>query len=442
MSTVEFAEATRVATNPLAGLERRCLVWMADRLPRWVTSDGLTALALAAMALTGLSYAAGPRHPGALVLAIVGLGLNWFGDSLDGTLARVRRQQRPRYGFYVDHVVDCFGVLFWSAPRVAGFMTRSSRWGSVAFHASIEIYLATLVLPYSGCRSGRRSDGAPSSTGSRKPSRCSPIQRWHPGSALPIVRRGRRHRTSGFSHAGLGGAQRLSFITRSAAMTSRLLTFTAVGAMGSSFSCRPLDSFRPFSRSLSRRDTGGDRACHPVELLLSRIMDLGGSAGDGPGSYRALRPVPHRQRRDLAGGRGAGHASADRARTIALSAGERHDGRCLLGGELSGGRSRRLQKQIRPPSSCNGFPADTRACRFECTRRSRRAASRNARGLQSICPHHRVAIDGEFRGAVLFLRVDRLPEAERLRPARLARRNRGQPVCHTGRGPRDRPRTG
>ena len=54
MSMVEFAEATRVATNPLAGLERRCLVWMAGRLPRWVTSDRLTALALAAMALTGL----------------------------------------------------------------------------------------------------------------------------------------------------------------------------------------------------------------------------------------------------------------------------------------------------------------------------------------------------------------------------------------------------
>jgi len=52
MSAVEFAEATRLATNPLAGLERRCLVWMAGRLPPWVTSDRLTALALAAMALS------------------------------------------------------------------------------------------------------------------------------------------------------------------------------------------------------------------------------------------------------------------------------------------------------------------------------------------------------------------------------------------------------
>src|SRR5262245_16939164 len=105
MHAVEFAEATRIATNPLAGLEKRLLIWIAERLPRSVTSDGLTLTALAGMALTGLSYARAPGHPGALLIAIGGLALNWFGDSLDGTLARVRRQQRPRYGFYVDHVV-------------------------------------------------------------------------------------------------------------------------------------------------------------------------------------------------------------------------------------------------------------------------------------------------------------------------------------------------
>jgi phosphatidylglycerophosphate synthase len=149
MSMVEFAEATRVATNPLAGLERRCLVWMAGRLPPWVTSDRLTALALAAMALTGISYAAGPSHPGALLLAIVGLGLNWFGDSLDGTIARVRKQQRPRYGFYVDHVVDCFGVLFVLAGLGwSGYMTPFVAMALLIayFMLSIEIYLATYCL--------------------------------------------------------------------------------------------------------------------------------------------------------------------------------------------------------------------------------------------------------------------------------------------------------
>jgi phosphatidylglycerophosphate synthase len=149
MSMVEFAEATRVATNPLAGLERRCLIWMAGRLPRWVTSDGLTALALAAMALTGVSYARSPDHPGALYMAIAGLGLNWFGDSLDGTVARVRRQQRPRYGFYVDHVVDCFGVLFVLAGLAwSGYMTPFIAMALLIayFMLSIEVYLATYCL--------------------------------------------------------------------------------------------------------------------------------------------------------------------------------------------------------------------------------------------------------------------------------------------------------
>jgi archaetidylinositol phosphate synthase len=149
MSMIEFAEAPRVATNPLAGLERRCLIWIAARLPGWVTPDRLTALALGAMALTGICYARGPGHPVALFGAIAGLALNWFGDSLDGTLARVRQQQRPRYGFYIDHVVDCFGVLFvvgglgWSgymSPAVAMVLLIAY------FLLSIEIYLATYCL--------------------------------------------------------------------------------------------------------------------------------------------------------------------------------------------------------------------------------------------------------------------------------------------------------
>src|SRR6185436_883208 len=149
MPTVEFVEAQRLATNPLADLERRCLIWMAGRLPRWVTSDGLTLLALAGMGLTGLAYAAARNYPAALLLAIVGLGINWFGDSLDGTVARVRRQQRPRYGFYVDHVVDCFGVLFVMAGLGwSGYMSPFVAMALLIayFMLSIEIYLATYCL--------------------------------------------------------------------------------------------------------------------------------------------------------------------------------------------------------------------------------------------------------------------------------------------------------
>jgi|SRR5438105_4112993 len=149
MANVDFAEARRIATNPLVGMERRCLVWIASHLPQWVTSDGLTALALAAMAVTGISYARGREHPGALFLAVVGLAVNWFGDSLDGTLARVRRQPRPRYGFYVDHIVDCLGVLFVCVGLAwSGYMTPSIAMALlVAYYMlSIEIYLATYCL--------------------------------------------------------------------------------------------------------------------------------------------------------------------------------------------------------------------------------------------------------------------------------------------------------
>jgi phosphatidylglycerophosphate synthase len=149
MVTAEFTEARRIATNPLAGIERRCLIWMARRLPAWVGSDALTGLALAAMALVGLSYGIARDHPGALLVAIAGLGINWFGDSLDGTLARVRRQQRPRYGFYVDHIVDCFGVLFvMTGLAWSGYMSPAVAMAFLVayFMLSVEIFLATYCL--------------------------------------------------------------------------------------------------------------------------------------------------------------------------------------------------------------------------------------------------------------------------------------------------------
>ena len=149
MSTTEFGEARRVMTSVLASLERRCLLWLAARLPRWVNSDHLTILALFAMLMTGVSYYVARGHRFALLFAVVWLAVNWFGDSLDGTLARVRRQQRPRYGFYIDHVVDCFGVLFLLAGlALSGYMSPLVAMGLLAayFMLSIEVYLATYCL--------------------------------------------------------------------------------------------------------------------------------------------------------------------------------------------------------------------------------------------------------------------------------------------------------
>ena len=139
-----YKEATRVQTSLLAGVEKRCLVWMAGRLPARVSSDHLTVLGGAAMLGAGLCYWNG--SPAALVGAIGLLAVNWFGDSLDGTLARVRHDERPRYGFYVDHVLDVVGILFLIGGLVlGGHMSGAAGAGFLLAYylLMIEIALAT-----------------------------------------------------------------------------------------------------------------------------------------------------------------------------------------------------------------------------------------------------------------------------------------------------------
>ena len=113
-----YTEARRVHDSLLAALEKRCLIWMAKRLPAPINSDHLTVLAGVAMLAAGLCYWNG--SPAAILASIAFLAVNWFGDSLDGTLARVRHHERPRYGFYVDHVLDVLCILFIFAGLVLG----------------------------------------------------------------------------------------------------------------------------------------------------------------------------------------------------------------------------------------------------------------------------------------------------------------------------------
>ena len=96
----------REHTSVLAAAEKRLLVWIAHRLPLAINADHLTALGAVAIVGVAVSFAAAPYSRWALLGVPLFLAVNWFGDSLDGTVARVRNQQRPRYGFYVDHVVD------------------------------------------------------------------------------------------------------------------------------------------------------------------------------------------------------------------------------------------------------------------------------------------------------------------------------------------------
>jgi len=139
----------RLQGSILAAVEKRALVWMAARMPARVNSDHLSALGLVSMAGVGASFwLAGTAPQVGLPLVVVFLFLNWFGDSLDGTLARVRNRLRPRYGFYVDHVIDVAGTACMMAGLAAsGLMNPHlaivvlAAWLAV----SAESFLATHV---------------------------------------------------------------------------------------------------------------------------------------------------------------------------------------------------------------------------------------------------------------------------------------------------------
>ncbi len=144
-----FQPAVRTNRGALASAEKKALLWLAHRMPAWVNSDHLTALGFLSLAGVGLSYWYARYSRAGIVLAIAFLILNWFGDSLDGTLARVRNRQRPRYGFYVDHVLDACGAVFIFAGLAAsGYMSERVAVGLLVayFLLSIEVYLATYTL--------------------------------------------------------------------------------------------------------------------------------------------------------------------------------------------------------------------------------------------------------------------------------------------------------
>lgn len=144
-----FVNAPRIHTAVTAGLEKRLLVWLAQRTPRSIGPDHLTVLGFASQLLAGAAYALAARDPRALWLVNVFLVFNWLGDSLDGTLARVRNEQRPRYGFYVDHVVDTFGALaLMGGLAASGYVHGGIAAGMLAgyYILSIESYLATYTI--------------------------------------------------------------------------------------------------------------------------------------------------------------------------------------------------------------------------------------------------------------------------------------------------------
>src|SRR5260221_13109329 len=138
MTTAVLIQPRRELKGLTAEPERRLLLFLAARLPAVIGPDHLTALGLFAMLAAGAAYALSARWPLLLLAVNVALVLNWLGDSLDGTLARYRERTRPRYGFYVDHMVDALGAL--------GLLPGLASPGRMTPWLPVARFLADLVL--------------------------------------------------------------------------------------------------------------------------------------------------------------------------------------------------------------------------------------------------------------------------------------------------------
>ncbi|MDK2980349.1 MAG: hypothetical protein PWQ55_696 [Chloroflexota bacterium] len=122
----------RVNRILLGPLERPAIAWLVEHMPHWVTPDHLTFLGLFASILIGVSYYLTNFDKNFLWLANLGFFLNWFGDSLDGNLARYRKIERPRYGFFIDHTIDTISEVI--------------IFGSIGLSPYVDLNLALLAL--------------------------------------------------------------------------------------------------------------------------------------------------------------------------------------------------------------------------------------------------------------------------------------------------------
>jgi phosphatidylglycerophosphate synthase len=126
----------RVKDMLLGSLERPALKWLCEHSPAWLTPDMLTTIGLLGGAISFLGYLLSNQHPAYLLIASFGLLVNWYGDSMDGSLARYRKIERPRYGFFVDHTLDALAQLIF----FIGF--------AVSPYARFDVAMATLVVYY------------------------------------------------------------------------------------------------------------------------------------------------------------------------------------------------------------------------------------------------------------------------------------------------------
>ena len=116
-------QSVRIQTSFLNAAEKKALLWLAERQPKWTDSDMLTLVGHIGAVVIALGFILANYSVHFLWLSILGFVINWYGDSLDGTLARVRKQQRPIYGFYIDHTMDAINeALMFMGAGLSPFM--------------------------------------------------------------------------------------------------------------------------------------------------------------------------------------------------------------------------------------------------------------------------------------------------------------------------------
>ena len=144
-----FKPVQRIQGNLLARAERRLLTWLCARLPGWVKPDQLTTLGLIGAAMVLAGYAASGMDRLWLWLAIAGFIVHWFGDSLDGSLARYRQIERPRFGYFIDHSADGLGnLMIVGGLGLSPFVRLDVSLAALAgyYLMSIHAFLAVRVL--------------------------------------------------------------------------------------------------------------------------------------------------------------------------------------------------------------------------------------------------------------------------------------------------------
>jgi phosphatidylglycerophosphate synthase len=131
----------RIQENLTAGLERRLLNWICQRLPLWWTPDRLTALGFFGAVLIAVGYAASNWGRDWLWLSVFGYCLNWFGDSLDGSVARYRKIERPNYGYFIDHSLDALAnTIFIIGMGLSPYMRMDTALFGLAGYLLLSIH--------------------------------------------------------------------------------------------------------------------------------------------------------------------------------------------------------------------------------------------------------------------------------------------------------------